>query len=371
MIGYNKEIEMKRWIVCFAILGLLFPSVVFAAGASTTAAVTRFEIDDVNRRTVVAVTFTADDGTAAVTSLTLNPYAANIEGWYLESVQTDPGATGPTNGAWDVDLTDAYGYVVTRTLVDDRSSTATQKVYFASSAPQIQGNWTFSVGDNAVLSATAVVYLTFVDSPPQGGSSSVADAALSTLVTSGGGGYIRQDSTATIAKETGGNLADVKTALTRPVLEGGLTELIDKDDAAIAAGTYSDSVGVALAGTYSGEVLQVCLYVSELAGGSVADATNSGNIFIFDADPSITAADTDMAAAAADHKLAIGYLPVLASDWKEDSNGGMVCVSTPVAFHAVGTLYFVWESAAGATSINSAAGDDEEMHLNFWYRRDS
>ncbi|MDD4924776.1 MAG: hypothetical protein PHF74_08140 [Dehalococcoidales bacterium] len=32
------------------------------------------------------------------------------------------------------------------------------------------------------------------------------------LVTAGGGGYIRQDSTATIAKEAGGNLADVKTA---------------------------------------------------------------------------------------------------------------------------------------------------------------
>ncbi|MFH1616920.1 MAG: hypothetical protein ABIG61_17780, partial [Planctomycetota bacterium] len=30
-----------------------------------------------------------------------------------------------------------------------------------------------------------------------------------TLVTAGGGGYVRQDSTATIAKETGGNLAAI------------------------------------------------------------------------------------------------------------------------------------------------------------------
>jgi hypothetical protein len=33
------------------------------------------------------------------------------------------------------------------------------------------------------------------------------------LVTAGGGGYIRQDSTSTIAKESGGNLADIKTAV--------------------------------------------------------------------------------------------------------------------------------------------------------------
>lgn len=34
---------------------------------------------------------------------------------------------------------------------------------------------------------------------------------LNTLTTSGGGGYVRQDSTATIAKESGGNLASIKT----------------------------------------------------------------------------------------------------------------------------------------------------------------
>ncbi len=42
-----------------------------------------------------------------------------------------------------------------------------------------------------------------------------------TLVTSGGGGYVRQDSTATIAKETGGNLATIVTDLTPLVTSGG------------------------------------------------------------------------------------------------------------------------------------------------------
>jgi len=36
------------------------------------------------------------------------------------------------------------------------------------------------------------------------------------LVTGGGGGYVRQDSTATIAKETGGNLATLLAALSPP-----------------------------------------------------------------------------------------------------------------------------------------------------------
>lgn len=44
-----------------------------------------------------------------------------------------------------------------------------------------------------------------------GGNLATVKTNTDTLVTAGGGGYVRQDSTATIAKETGGNLATVKT----------------------------------------------------------------------------------------------------------------------------------------------------------------
>jgi hypothetical protein len=44
-----------------------------------------------------------------------------------------------------------------------------------------------------------------------GGNLATVKTNTDSLITAGGGGYVRQDSTATIAKETGGNLATIKT----------------------------------------------------------------------------------------------------------------------------------------------------------------
>jgi hypothetical protein len=41
-----------------------------------------------------------------------------------------------------------------------------------------------------------------------------------------------------------------------------------------------------------------------------------------------------------------------------------------VAFHNLQTLYLVWFHE-DATSFNDAAGDDEQMILRLWYRRDT
>jgi hypothetical protein len=56
------------------------------------------------------------------------------------------------------------------------------------------------------------------------------------LVTSGGGGYIRQDSTATIAKETGGNLATIVTAQGN-IEKGGKAESTSLSFAEFSNGT--------------------------------------------------------------------------------------------------------------------------------------
>jgi len=76
------------------------------------------------------------------------------------------------------------------------------------------------------------------------------------LVVAGGGGYIRQDSTDTIAKETGGNLANIKTAVEKiddPVsgsemlIAGGATQTNDLkvtlDTEAVVLGTGSAAIG--------------------------------------------------------------------------------------------------------------------------------
>ncbi len=79
--------------------------------------------------------------------------------------------------------------------------------------------------------------------------------------------------------------------------------------------------------------------------------------------------DTALAANGADHLLAIAKIDVAAADWVADGSGGLVYKKDlGIPFHAVPTIYFCYKHT-GATSINSAAGDNEILSLNFWYRR--
>lgn len=68
------------------------------------------------------------------------------------------------------------------------------------------------------------------------GNTSLASIKTNTdsLVTPGGGGYVRQDSTATIAKESGGNLATVKTN-TDPLVASGAGGYVRQDSTATIA----------------------------------------------------------------------------------------------------------------------------------------
>ena len=150
------------------------------------------------------------------------------------------------------------------------------------------------------------------------------------------------------------------------LLEGGLTELIGINEE-VNTDDYGGSVGVALVGTYSGEILQFTFYGTEDDGGVAP--TPEGTLFIFDVDPTISAGDTVMAAA--ERITAIGQINVLASDFKEDANGSSACIKDqPIVFHSLATLYFVWFHT-DATDINDAEGDDEQLEFNFHYRRDS
>ena len=162
---------MKKFLSSLFILTLLcfscLPCWAFVAGTalygSTEGRVNRIRIP---------LTATATGGTPNFTSYALSPTAyTNIQlkygitGWYLYEVEIDPGTTGPTNGAWDLDITDANGYVISTTSLDNLSSTATDIYRWAESStgyPQIWGTWTISIGDNAVNDASVTVYLTFV-----------------------------------------------------------------------------------------------------------------------------------------------------------------------------------------------------------------
>ena len=75
------------------------------------------------------------------------------------------------------------------------------------------------------LTAAANALLTTIDADT--GNLPTIKTNTDTLVTAGGGGYVRQDSTSTIAKETGGNLATIVTN-TNP-MSTGATPYFDAD----------------------------------------------------------------------------------------------------------------------------------------------
>jgi hypothetical protein len=149
------------------------------------------------------------------------------------------------------------------------------------------------------------------------------------------------------------------------IIEGGLTELIGINEQ-VDQNEYSDEVGVALAGTYSGEILAVTFYSTEDGSGSVQ--TPSGRLLIFDANPNTTTGDTTITAAS--WMALIGQVDVGAGDWVGDTNGRVAHRVVSVPFHAIGTLYFVFKRE-DAGSFNDSAGDDEQLEFNMWYRRDS
>jgi len=150
------------------------------------------------------------------------------------------------------------------------------------------------------------------------------------------------------------------------IIEGGLTELVGINEE-VNTNDYSGSIGVALAGTYSGEILSFAFYATEDGTGAIQDS--AGKLIILDADPAVSSGDT--ALAAAEFVTILGMVDVDAADWHTDANGGVAYITDqPVPFHSLGTLYFVWFHE-DATDLNDGAGDDEQLEFNFWYRRDS
>ena len=152
------------------------------------------------------------------------------------------------------------------------------------------------------------------------------------------------------------------------VREVGLTELIDKDDQ-VDQNDFSASVALAVNIDdlpMSGELLSLVLVTTETGSGAIMEP--AGQLILLDANPAVSAGDTAMTAA--EWKTAIGFVDVAAADWISDANGGLLFKQIAIPFHELSNIYAVWLHT-DATSINSAAGDDEYLHINVWYRRDS
>jgi len=152
----------------------------------------------------------------------------------------------------------------------------------------------------------------------------------------------------------------------RHLRELGLTELVGINEE-VNTNDYGGSVGVEIGTQVSGEILSFAFYATEDGSGAVQDS--AGKLIILDADPEVSVGDT--ALAAAEWPTVLGVVTVAAADWVTDANGGCAFIyDQPIPFHAVSTLYVVWLHT-DATDLNDAAGDDEQLEFNAWYRQDN
>ena len=151
--------------------------------------------------------------------------------------------------------------------------------------------------------------------------------------------------------------------VSNPVVELGVTELIGINEA-VSASQYSASVAVTLSGM--GQMVKVCLVATEDDSGAVF--TPAGDLMVFDADPAIATDDADITNA--ERLTVLAVMTFLGADWQSDANGAINCQAVTEVYHTP-SLFVVWHSATGETQWNSAAGDDEQLEVNIWYRRDT
>lgn len=151
---------------------------------------------------------------------------------------------------------------------------------------------------------------------------------------------------------------------TKDINSEALTELIGINEN-IAAGNYSKSATFALGDLRSGEIFAVQLVSYETGAGAVL--TPAGVLYFFKADPTISANDAALAAAAADHKNIIGEIPFTASDWESDANGAVAIALVTVPFKDISSIFAAFRLDGAATPYNALAGDDELLELSFDY----
>jgi len=133
------------------------------AGSST---VTKSDITVNGRitRKVLTIAWTGAAAGGAIDAITINPVTYGLEGWFLYSVETNPGTTAPTDN-YDIAITDADGFDIAGGLLADRDQTNTEMVNLrvaAAGYPMVRGNLSVAITNNSVNSATGTIILAFV-----------------------------------------------------------------------------------------------------------------------------------------------------------------------------------------------------------------
>ena len=150
-----------------------------------------------------------------------------------------------------------------------------------------------------------------------------------------------------------------------PYARTGVFELIGINER-VDQNRYSDEVAVAFPAYLGYEITKICLYSTEDGTGAVQRP--NGQLFILRADPAI-AVNASTLGAGAVWPTVVGKVAIAVADWSATDTGGAVCekvLADPLHVDA-STLWFVFFNEA-AGSFNDAAGDDEQLEADVWYR---
>jgi hypothetical protein len=154
---------MKRLIAVMLVgLFMVCPSLVFAAGTVTASTPVKITVLGQTQRIIVTLTATADASNGSFPTFAFVPKTYGVEGWYLYSVETNPGTTGPTDN-YDITIVDADEVDVAGSLLLNRDTSTSEIVYLGSVGyPIASGTWTWTMTNNSVNSAVVVAKLVFV-----------------------------------------------------------------------------------------------------------------------------------------------------------------------------------------------------------------
>jgi hypothetical protein len=142
------------------ILILLLTTQAFAAG-TVTVVKERVYVMGETARIFVTITWTADASNATVPNTTINAVGYGLTGWYLYSIETNPGSPSPTP-SYGIKLLDTDGADISSSFIMARDASNTEIEYLKPYCPVVRGDLTFTLSYNSVNSATGTVTLVFV-----------------------------------------------------------------------------------------------------------------------------------------------------------------------------------------------------------------
>lgn len=154
---------MKRLVLSLVLLfGLIVPLWAAEVPGTATYTVNTYIIDGSRARVVVTIAWTTGDAGTGPT-MTIVPATYRVEGYYLYSVETDPGSSAPTDN-YDIVINDANGLDICWGLLADRDTTNTEIAFCATTGkgyPAVMGTLT-PVVTNAGNTTTGQIILTFI-----------------------------------------------------------------------------------------------------------------------------------------------------------------------------------------------------------------